>query len=142
MAHAGQQISGPGIELRLIRTAAETDGELLELESTYGDDGVLPPAHFHPSQEERFEVLEGTVLTVIDGVSRRYETGDVFHVSAGVLHQLVGDGAARVNWQVRPALRTAEFFERLYTGIAAAERGEAFDIGELLAGHTDEIRFA
>ncbi len=27
---------------------------------------------------------------------------------------MTGDGPARVRWQVRPALRTAEFFERLY----------------------------
>jgi hypothetical protein len=26
---------------------------------------------------------------------------------------MAGDGPARVRWEVRPALRTAEFFERL-----------------------------
>ncbi len=142
MVHAGQVLQGPGVQLRLIRTAAETDGELLEMESTYGDAGVLPPPHFHPSQEERFEVLEGAALTIIDGVERRHETGDVFHVPPGVTHQLVGDGPARLNWQVRPALRFAEFFEGLYAGMDAAERGEDFDIGEFLARHADEIRFA
>ena len=141
MAHAGQVLQGTGVQLRLIRTALETDGELLEMESTYDEAGVLPPAHFHPSQEERFEILEGAVLTVVDGVERRYEAGDVLHVPAGVLHQLVGDGPARLNWQVRPALRTAAFFEGFYTGMAAARRGEPFDVGAFLAEHADEIQF-
>lgn len=46
------------------------------------------------------------------------------------------------NWQVRPALRTAEFFEGLDTGTAAARRGEEFDLAAFLAGHTDEIRLS
>ena len=84
MAHAGQEIRGPGeYRLRLIRTAAETGGELLEMEATYGADGQMPPEHFHPSQVERFEVLEGAVSTRIDGVERRYETGEQFECRPG-----------------------------------------------------------
>ena len=28
---------------------------------------------------------------------------------------MTGDGAARVHWEVRPAMRTPEFFERAYS---------------------------
>lgn len=115
MAHAGQELEGPnGHRLRLIRTATETDGEVLEMEATWEAGSGLPPAHHHPSQHERFEVLDGAVKTVIDGAERRYEAGETFEVPAGTTHQMTGDGEARVNWQVRPAMRTAEFFERLY----------------------------
>jgi hypothetical protein len=31
---------------------------------------------------------------------------------------MAAEGPARVRWEVRPALRTAEFFERLYRGDA------------------------
>jgi quercetin dioxygenase-like cupin family protein len=128
MAHAGQQLEGPnGYRLRLIRTAAETDGQLLEMEATYAAGGDLPPEHLHPAQAESFEVLEGAMRTVIDGVERRYETGETFEVPVGVAHQMTGDGPTRVRWQVTPALRTAEFFERLYGG-------------DIDAGFLDEFR--
>jgi quercetin dioxygenase-like cupin family protein len=135
--HAGQQIEGPnGFRLRLVRTAAETGGEVLEMEAGYGGDGGLPPEHLHPRQAEHFEVLEGTVLAVIDGEERRYVAGEAFDVPAGTRHRMGGDGPARVRWEVRPALRTAEFFERLYGDEAA--RGP---VGDLLAEFADEIRF-
>ena len=125
MAHAGQEIEGyGGFRLKLVTTGAETGGELLEMEATYGEDAVLPPEHLHPSQDERFEVVEGAVLTVIDGVERRYETGEAFEVPAATRHQMTGDGPAKVRWQVRPALRTAEFFERLYSGAGEDLREE------------------
>lgn len=132
MAHAGQEIVGQnGFRLRLVRTAAETGGELLEMEATYGGDGRLPPEHMHPSQLERFEVLEGAVRTIIDGVERRYEPGEAFEVPAGTRHQMTGDGPARVRWQVTLALRTAEFFECLHSGGSPT----------ILEDFRDEIRF-
>ncbi len=138
MAQAGQVIEGHGgSRLRLIQTAAETDGALLEMEGSYGGGGEMPPEHLHPSQEERFEVLEGAVRTVIDGEARRYAAGETFEIPAGTPHQMTGDGPARVNWQVRPAMRTAEFFERLYAAIDAG--GE--EVPAVLDEFSDEIRF-
>ena len=132
MAQAGQEIEGyGGFRLLLVKTGEETGGELLEMEASYGEGSMLPPEHLHPSQDERFEVLEGAVRTVIGGVDGRHETGETFDVPAGTPHQMTGDGVARVRWQVRPALRTAEFFERLYSG-AGEDLREEF---------RDEIRF-
>ena len=114
MAHAGQELEGPdGYRLRLVGTGAETGGEVLEMEATYGRAGALPPEHLHPQQAERFEVLEGTIRAIIDGAEHRYEQGETFEVPAGTPHQMTAEGPARLRWEVRPALRTAEFFERL-----------------------------
>lgn len=141
MAHAGQELEGwAGFRLLLVRTAAETDGELLEMQATYGGEGGLPPEHLHPSQDERFEVLEGTVKTVIAGAERRYEAGESFAVPAGTPHQMTGDGPARVRWEVRPALRMAEFFEALYGDAEDGIRAGASP-ADVLARFTDEIRF-
>jgi quercetin dioxygenase-like cupin family protein len=132
MAHAGQVIHGQGgYSLRLIRTAAETGGELLEMEATYAGTGAMPPEHLHPSQVERFEVLDGTIRTIIGGTEHRYQTGDSFEVPAGSPHQMTADGPSRMRWEVKPALRTAEFFERLYGGAS---------IADLLEEYSDEIR--
>jgi mannose-6-phosphate isomerase-like protein (cupin superfamily) len=140
MAHAGQEIQGQeGFRLRLVQTAAETDGELLEMEASYGGTAGLPPEHLHPRQVERFEVLEGTVRTIIDGTERRYEVGEKFEVPAGTPHQMAGEGPARMRWEVRPALRTAEFFERLH-GEGPDSARAASSISEFLGEFSDEIR--
>lgn len=85
------------------------------MEGRYSGEGGLPPEHLHPNQDEHFEVLEGAVRTVIGGEERRYVAGEAFDIPARTPHQMAGDGPARVHWEVRPALRTAEFFERAYS---------------------------
>jgi quercetin dioxygenase-like cupin family protein len=115
MAHAGQVFEPyEGFSLRLVQTAADTNGELLEMEATYPANSVLPPSHFHPQQAERFTVIEGRMRTVVDGIERVYEAGETFDVPAGAPHQMAAELPSRVRWEVRPALRTAEFFEGLY----------------------------
>jgi quercetin dioxygenase-like cupin family protein len=140
MAHAGQEIHGPdGFVLRLVRTGAETDGEALEMEATYGGAAGMPPEHFHPGQQERFEVLEGAMRTIIGGAERRYEAGETFEVAPGTRHQMGAVGPARMRWEVRPALRTAEFFERLY-GDGPDSARNAASIADFFAEFSDEFR--
>jgi quercetin dioxygenase-like cupin family protein len=137
MAHAGQELSGPGgMVLRLARI----DPEVLEMEASYSGEGSMPPMHLHPRQTERFEVLEGTMKTVIGGVEQVFERGSVFEVPAGTPHQMAADGPARTRWEVRPPMRTAEFFERMYTSPPqGAKEGAAFlrEFGEEFKLATD-----
>jgi quercetin dioxygenase-like cupin family protein len=138
VARAGQQIDGPGgVRLRFVATAAER----LEIEATYPAAGFMPPPHLHPSQRERFTVLEGTMQTIIDGAERDYEAGETFEVPAGTTHQMTARGPARMRWEVAPALRTAEFFERLYgemtDGTQSSEAITAF-----FAEFADEVQIA
>lgn len=123
MAHEGQELTGHnGFRLTLLRISEEE----LEMEASYAGKGGLPPEHFHPSQDEHFEVLEGAVRAVVDGEERRYAAGEAFDVPAGTPHQMAGDGPARLRWQVRPALRTADFFERAYSDDPGADFLETF----------------
>jgi quercetin dioxygenase-like cupin family protein len=132
LAHVGQELHGPGgFLLRLVKTGAETSGELLEMEASYAGTGVMPPEHLHPRQTERFTVLSGGVRAIIAGEERRYGSDKTFEVQMGVPHQMTADEPARLRWEVRPALRTAEFFERLYGGTAGAD---------FLTEFTEEIR--
>ena len=133
MPKPGDVIEGHGgFRLELIQTGAETDGELLVMDASYRGATGPPPEHLHPRHDERFEVLEGTVRTVIGGAERVYEAGERFDVPAGTPHRVSAQGPARMRWEVRPALRTAEFFERLYGG--AADDG-------FLEQFAEEIRF-
>jgi hypothetical protein len=84
--------------------------------------------HLHPNQAERFEILEGSMRAIVDGEERIYGEGDGFDVAAGTPHQMGTEEPTRMRWEVRPAMRTAEFFERLYGDgpDSAREMGEKF----------------
>jgi quercetin dioxygenase-like cupin family protein len=137
MAHAGQEIRGPNqFRLRIDRV----EDEVLEMEASYAEAASLPPEHFHPRQAERFEVLEGSFRAIIGGAEHRFGTGETFEVPVGTPHQMAAEGPARLKWEVRPALRTAEFFERLY-GKGPDSAREAASPDEFLTEFADEIRF-
>jgi len=114
MARSGEQISNPktGFSLRFLKTAADTDGELLEMEATYESRSGKPVEHYHPRQDEHFEILEGTLHARVAGEERELRGGDSIDIEAGVPHAMWNEGPerARTLWQTRPALRTENFF--------------------------------
>jgi quercetin dioxygenase-like cupin family protein len=134
MPEAGEEIEGFG-GMRLRFLTVEPDE--LVMEATYSGEAGMPPTHLHPNQAERFEVLEGSMRAVVDGEERVYEQGESFDVPVGTPHQMAAEGPTRTRWEVRPALRTGEFFERLYgEGPGSArEMGESF-----FAEFEDEFR--
>jgi quercetin dioxygenase-like cupin family protein len=115
MAFAGQILQNPvsGERIHFLRTAADTDGELLEFELELAPDGRVPGAHVHPEQEERFHVLEGTMRfrlglrTIVAG------PGETVVVPAGRVHKFAngGDDTARVRVEVSPALDMEQLLE-------------------------------
>jgi mannose-6-phosphate isomerase-like protein (cupin superfamily) len=113
-------VSGERITFR--KTAADTDGELLAIDLELSPDGHVPGAHVHPAQEERFEVVKGTMtfrkgLRIITA-----SAGDTVVVPAGTVHRFENGGntPAHVRVEVRPALRMEELFE---TAVALARDG-------------------
>ena len=117
MAASGEQISnGAGMTLKFVKTAADTGGELLEMEATYEPGPGRPPVHFHPRQSEHFEILEGTMHALIGGQERELRAGETVEIEAGVQHSMWNEGpqTARTRWQTRPALRTEDFFDALF----------------------------
>ena len=70
MAKAGDVLENPftGQTLTFRRTTADTAGALLEVESRWAHAGQEPPVHHHPSQDERFEVLEGELRAQVGDV--------------------------------------------------------------------------
>jgi quercetin dioxygenase-like cupin family protein len=98
----------------------ERDADVLVLESSYRAGGAPAPLHYHPSQDEHFEVLSGVVRARIGGEKRELEVGETLDVPAGAPHEFGGhpDRDGRVRWEIRPPLRTLEFFEKTF-GLAA-----------------------
>ena len=86
--------------------------ELLELEATFEPVEHRPPRHWHPSQDEHFEVYEGTLTASVDGREVVLRAGDTLDIPRGTVHSMWNSGSerARVLWQVRPAGRTEQWF--------------------------------
>lgn len=113
-----------------IRFISESEDALI-MESSYQAGGFPAPAHLHPEQQERFRVLAGAVRASIAGEERTLETGDRLLIDAGTPHEMGGhpEKEGTVRWEVRPALRTREFFERLFASLnAAAAQQEGADV--------------
>ena len=90
MARAGDVLENPatGERLTFLRTAADTGGDVLEYELEFVPRGFAVRNHLHPRQEERHEVLEGSLGIVVAGKERRLGPGDVETVPVGAQHRI------------------------------------------------------
>ena len=134
MAKSGDVLTNPNGELlRFVQTAADTNGELLQMEVTYVPESDQPPEHYHPYQEESFTVLAGEFVVGIDGEEHTFAAGDSFVVPAGANHWMknVSDEEGKLSWQVRPALDTESFFETMWT-LANSDEIDENGVPELL----------
>ena len=118
MAYAGQVIENPvsGERITFKQTAADTDGELLSIELELSSDGAVPGLHVHPSQEERFEVLRGTVGFKVGREKLVAGPGKRLTVPAGTPHKFwnAGDEVAHFVCEIRPALQFESLIETMF----------------------------
>jgi hypothetical protein len=124
-------------------TIVDETADLLAVEAHYTPSGKKPPKHFHPSQDEHFEVLEGTLATRVDGEDRLLRAGDTLDVPRGTVHQMWADGGvARVRWETRPAGRTPQWFRAIDALHRDGRAPGAADWGVLLTEYRDVFRLA
>jgi quercetin dioxygenase-like cupin family protein len=130
MAYAGQLIHNPvsGETITFRKTAADTAGALLEIDLELTPDGHVPGAHVHPEQEERFEVLEGTMEFRLGLKKITAGPGETVVVPKGRVHRFAtgGDTVAKARVQVVPALDMEQLFE---TTVALAREGRTTRTG-------------
>jgi quercetin dioxygenase-like cupin family protein len=132
-----------GQRLIMRRSPAETGGALLELEAIFAPGGAPPPAHLHPRQEERFTALAGTLRVRLAGRERHLGAGETLVIPPGMTHAMWNDTGeeARVRWETRPALRTADFFAAFFA--LASDGGSApLTLALLLHAFRDEYRLS
>jgi mannose-6-phosphate isomerase-like protein (cupin superfamily) len=118
VAAAGETFALADGQKVTVRTpAAQSGGGLLEFESEWAPVEVRPPAHLHPHQDERFEVLEGELTARVGDETRVLGAGEVLEVPRRSVHEMwnAGDVPCCARWQVRPALRTEELFAAMQT---------------------------
>jgi mannose-6-phosphate isomerase-like protein (cupin superfamily) len=101
----------PGEALDVI----ERTPDVLVLDASWAPGGSPPPAHYHPSQDEHFEVLEGSLHVELDGVERELRTGETLDIPRRTRHRMWNPdpAQARARWETRPAGRTEEWFTAL-----------------------------
>lgn len=123
MSSTGEVYETATGRLEVLVTGAESDGALHEMRATYPPESPFPPAHLHPEQDERFEVIEGTLTFVVDGEERVVAAGESIDVPRGSAHQVrnAGEVPATAIWQTRPALRTAEFHHEVQRHMVAED---------------------
>jgi mannose-6-phosphate isomerase-like protein (cupin superfamily) len=125
MFRAGDVIENPvtGERITFIQTAAETDGEFVIVETVVQPGGAVATKHIHPHQEERFEVLAGSVGFEVGRENVTAGPGEHLVVPAGTPHKFWNDGTVEATFvaEVRPALH---FEELLGTMFALAADGK------------------
>ena len=130
MAFNGQIIHNPisGERIQFLRTAQDTNGELLEFELQLTPEGKVPGTHVHPEQEERFHVLEGTMQFRLGLRKIVAGPGETVVVPAGRVHKFAngGETTARVRVEVEPALDMAQL---LVTSAELAHQGKVLRSG-------------
>ena len=109
-----------GETITFLATSADTDGEAVVIETVVQPDGFVAAAHVHPSQEERFQVLRGSVGFKVGGRKLVAGPGQRLTVPAGTAHKFwnAGDEVAHFVCEIRPALQFESLIETMF-GLAA-----------------------
>jgi mannose-6-phosphate isomerase-like protein (cupin superfamily) len=107
------RIDNPAIGIRgkVLRSAADTDGDLFEIELDVEPGDWTGPDHIHLRQEERFEIFSGGLRLRVSGEEELLAAGTTRTLAPGTPHNLRNDGPgdARLRLQLRPALRIEEY---------------------------------
>ena len=118
MIRTGDMIENPVTGERMIfrKTAADTGGEAVVVEVVVQPDGAVAAAHVHPSQEERFQVLRGSVGFRLGRKKVVLGPGQRVTVPAGTPHKFwnAGDEEAHFICEVRPALQFEQLLETMF----------------------------
>jgi quercetin dioxygenase-like cupin family protein len=100
-----------GSEFRIMKAAADTNGEYLEMEWWLPPSTETPPKHIHPHQREDYEVLEGAFEVFVSDGWRTVAAGESASAPVGEVHTFrVGDRAVRVRNVHAPALDFEDYF--------------------------------
>ena len=122
MIRQGETIENPitGERVTFLKTSAETDGELVVIDTAVAPGGFVAAEHLHPYQSERFEILSGEVEFKLGKEVVTARPGDVVMVEPGTSHRFrnLGNEEIRFRTEVRPALSFETFLQTMF-GLAS-----------------------
>jgi mannose-6-phosphate isomerase-like protein (cupin superfamily) len=105
-----------GTRWEITRSTEDTSGELFESTQWYDPREPGPIVHLHPSHDDTFAVIDGTLEVCIDGEWRSLRAGETVTASAGVPHTFrnASDQTVEVKITMRPAGRSEAFFRDMH----------------------------
>jgi quercetin dioxygenase-like cupin family protein len=118
MVSSGDVLEHPVTREKIVvrKTARDTGGELFQVDLYFQPGAFVAAEHIHPHQEERFEVIAGTLRGRVGGRALASGPGETVVVPKGTPHIWwnSGDDELHVLVEVRPALRFESFFETFF----------------------------
>ena len=125
MAQTGDALDMPqlGVRSAILKTAADTNGEYVEVEVIGRPRGFRAQPHVHEHQVERHEVVSGMLRLVLGDREHVLHPGEAMEVPAGTPHRQLaaGDGPMHIRSQVRPPGQTEPFLD--YVAVMVREGG-------------------
>jgi len=118
LIRTGQTIENPVTGERVVfrTTAADTKGGLVVIDVYVEPHGFVAAAHVHPTQEECFRVITGTLAMSLGRDTVVARPGDVVVVPPGTPHKFRNAGEERVHFvcEVRPARQFESLLETMF----------------------------
>ena len=118
MIRAGDTIENPVTGERIVfrKTSQETNGEAVLIDVFVQPNGAVAAAHVHPAQEERFQVLRGTLGFKLGRKKIVAGPGQRITIPAGTAHKFwnAGDEEAHFVCEVRPAFQFEQLLETMF----------------------------
>ena len=108
----------------VLRGDAESGGKSLIVHLRVWPGGAVTGAHVHPALEERFQVLEGRLGTLVGGVKRTLEPGEVVAVPPGVEHDWWNGGETEASVLVELTPGDPRFVQMIATLFGLANAGK------------------
>jgi mannose-6-phosphate isomerase-like protein (cupin superfamily) len=104
-----------GEKFRVIRSAVDTNGELAQAHFDLIPGGHAPRAHVHPHQEERFQIIAGTLTVMVKGEEKVVSAGETIVVPPGTPHQPFNRSNVEMRSlaEIRPAGKLGLFFGQM-----------------------------
>ena len=89
-----------------LKTAAETNGQLLEIDCISPPSDTKGPEHIHPFQQNNFRILAGECTFRINGKEQTAKAGDTVSIAPNVKHYFRNPGKVDAHYiqEFRPAL--------------------------------------
>src|SRR6266705_1894360 len=149
MIRSGDTIHNPvtGERITFHQTSADTDGEAVVIECSVQPRGFVAAAHVHPSQTERFNVIEGTLGIKVGKERKTLGRGEVAVVEAGTPHKFwnAGEDEVRFVCEVRPALEFESLIETMFALAADGKTNRKgmpnpFRLAVIAKTHFDTVR--
>lgn len=128
MAKSGSEIFNPRTGQRTIflKTAEDTDGKFLRIESIHPPCQPAEPEHVHPFQESRCEVISGVLHFSIAGKVQSVKPGQVINIPRNTPHFFWNDSdeEGHAIQEFYPALKIEDFFDTYFALARAGKLNE------------------